>query len=742
MARQRFTIDNMPLRGGVMTAGQQGTIAENQLWQSKNVSTGLDGLLTKRPGLWKWGQTLKYPVLTDDLSFYETFADLDLWTITDGTSLISEQAKNGKLVVSVQQVAGIPEDILGRGIEGQQGDSIDADFSWRFSMRFINVQSLSEFIISAKARTADDPYALRIRKGGIDYWTGSWTEWYAYDFEDKPTSTIEMRFDADGDATLYLNETLVGTQAVSSMTAYTAFTVGIYMELTFRSIALLTDQYTIYIFDMMMDGSATAPFTIQRLGAGTDFKTIVGSSAVERSLLVASERLLYRDTGLRREWSPLMGLTGGNITFATYGEEMIIFDADDSEGSLVYRWDGTDVPELLDDAPPVRFGSEHRTRLLAAGDKRYPLRVYFTGSRQPNVWFAPESDADGQETFEEVLDAGYLVMPGKRGDEVVAIYGEYYGSAIVCTNRGIWRITGSSPQSYNVENISQDSGATSQASVERLANDLWMAGRQGVTTIQTVQQFGDIQSQMPSAPIADLWTPGLANSSIKVDQYQLYRTSMAWNPTTGHMMFAFAQQGASDVSSIYAFSTATGGWTGPWESDTTFIEAVEVASPVIQTVMHGTSVGIVGIQDHNLKMDYGNTIESVIESPYLNGRTLDKSFVAQIKTWKILRLFVQGLGDWDLIVRWQVDDETYETETISTNVFDLPRLGIDYRINDDPDGRIHSNQLIGVIEIPIDVRGRYFKFDITTDDTYDGEDFILQGYQVEFSANGPDKEQQ
>ena len=93
-------------------------------------------------------------------------------------------------------------------------------------------------------------------------------------------------------------------------------------------------------------------------------------------------------------------------------------------------------------------------------------------------------------------------------------------------------------------------------------------------------------------------------------------------------------------------------------------------------------------------------------------------------------------------MKWQVDDETYVTSTESTNVFDLPRLGVDWRLDDDPDGRIHSSQLIGVLEIPLDIRGRYFKFELSTDDTYDGEDFILQGYQVEFTASGPDKEQQ
>ena len=368
--------------------------------------------------------------------------------------------------------------------------------------------------------------------------------------------------------------------------------------------------------------------------------------------------------------------------------------------------------------------------------------MYFTGSRQPELWFYPDGDADGQESYEEVTESGYLVMPGKRGDEVVAIYGEFYGSCIIMTNRGIWRITGSSPLSYAVENISQDVGATAQNSLERLGNDLWFLGRQGIGTLQTVQQFGDIQTSMPSGAIADLWTPGLAHTETKIDQYQLYRSSMAWNPTTQHMLFAFARQGASDVSTIYAYSAATQSWSGPWETDTTFVEAIEVATPVVQTVMHGTSIGKVGLSDVNYKMDFDSRYVVTVESPYLTGRSLDPMFTSQTKTWKVLRIFLHALGDWDFTVQWQVDDEDWQSSEENMNTYDLPKMGTDWRLDVDPDGKIHSNQLVGMLEIPLEVRGRALKFQIITDDSIDGEDFVLQGYQVEFLANGPDQEQE
>ena len=89
----RLRINGMPARRGLLTAGQQSTIEETSLWQAKNTTAELDGLLSKRPGLSKWGQTLK---LTDPdtafdpddatatkVNFDDFFRDLTKWTEDD-----------------------------------------------------------------------------------------------------------------------------------------------------------------------------------------------------------------------------------------------------------------------------------------------------------------------------------------------------------------------------------------------------------------------------------------------------------------------------------------------------------------------------------------------------------------------------------------------------------------------------------------------------------------------------------
>ena len=50
--------------------------------------------------------------------------------------------------------------------------------------------------------------------------------------------------------------------------------------------------------------------------------------------------------------------------------------------------------------------------------------------------------------------------------------------------------------------------------------------------------------------------------------------------------------------------------------------------------------------------------------------------------------------------------------------------------------------MIGVIEIPLEAVGRYLKFEVSTADDYVGEDLAIQGYEIEFEADGPDQEQE
>jgi hypothetical protein len=759
MPRKREVIRNMPLRTGLATAGKQGTIGEDQLWRAENVSSGLDGLLMKRPGIRQWGQVIKQPRLSatgEYLRFYEAWASAAAWRVTNGdTDTYTYQTKQGELIINAAGDDDADTFNMGRQLSGGETAPTGNDWSARFLVRTLNlprgdvhagdsayaggINDGGHLTVRGRALVSNAGKAFRLYYDGLYYFNGSgWTRLVESDIGDSQYHVLEIRVDADGSVVAYIDDdtSITGTVAATSVSSDVAITAGEYLELVLTNDA---GTWTCRLADLMYKDSVTTPFEGQRISAVADYKTVSESNRTQRSILAATAGYVYADVGLKQAWRPIMALTGGQPQFASYRTDLIIFDGDNANSAKVYSWNGEDAPELLGDAPPVRFGTEHGTRLFAAGDKGHPLRVYHTASREKNTWFAPEVDPD--ETYDEVTEAGFFEIPGNKGDEVTGVYGDFNGFCIVTTTRGLWGISGAGPETYDRKDISRSQSGAGPNAIVRVGNDLWTMGRTGVCSIQTTQNYGDLLTVLPSGPIGDLWS---SDPSVprRIDKGQIDRTILTYNPTLGLVYMSVPQLGQNDLSALYVFNVGLQTWYGPWVIDSTAMAGVEVADPVTNTILHGTGDGYLGITDLGYKQDFGSTTyQCIIESPYLSGRSIDPAYVHQVKTWKVLRLYIQPRGDWNITIRWSSDDDPEEqTRTISQNTFKWPVLGDTFRLGDAVDGRIHTAQLIGTLEIPLDVRGRFFKFSVETDEDYDGEDFVLQGYEVEFTLDATEQE--
>jgi len=756
MPPKRLTINNMPLRSGLATAGKQSTIGEDQLWRAENVSSGLDGLLSKRPGIRKWGQTIKMPRANgtgEAFNFYEPFLSESAWSITNGDAgTYVHRVEQGELIVSVDDADDSDVLYLGRSVSGGEVVPTSSDFSLRFMARTLNLprgdgdtsadtaggtNDGGTLTIMARALLADDTKSFRLYYDGIYCWHSSaWVRIAASDIGDGQYHVIELRYDASATCSVYVDEVLTGTPVLASYVEHHSdLAASEHMALVWSND---TGTWTCRLADLMFKDSVTTPFEGQRINAVSDFKTISNAQRTRRSLLAATSGYVYADVGLKLAWRPIMALTGGQCQFASYRQDLIFFDGDNSNSAKVYKWNGVDAPELLDDAPPVRFGSEHGTRLLAAGDKAHPRRVYFTASREANTWFAPDVDPD--ESFDEVTEAGYHEIPGSRGDEVTGVHGDFSGFCFVTTTRGLWAISGVGPETYNRKDVSRSQNGAGPMAITRVGNDLWILGRTGVAGVQTTQNYGDLLTILPSAPIGNLWSTD-PNVPGRLDQGQVEKSIIAYNPSLGLVYLVVPVLGQNDLSAIYCCNIGLQAWHGPWVVDTTALACVEVSDPVTNTMLHGSSDGRLGITDLSYKMDYGDTKYTMLfESPYLSGRSLDPTLTKLVKTWKVLRLYVLPKGEWNITVRWNADDDLEQSLTLSQNAFNFPGLGDSFRLGDPDNGRIHTDQLMGVLDIALDSRGRYFKFSIETDDDYDGEDFVLQGYEIDFVPNGLEQE--
>ena len=734
----------LPWRKGLATAGQQSSVPEDSMWQAQDVIAGLDGLLNKRPGLRQWGQALVQGTVN------EPFLDSSLpgWIqANDNTSLLTLSAQSGQLRINA--AAGSSNETLTLSYPG----TVATDASVRFVVQAVNVQAMGASETNADtfhfrvAKDATTGWEFAIWSGGLYYKTVTSNEYTLVtgtaNVGAGAWSVIEIRIDADGNCLVYLDDSLVDTIAASAMAEPSLTSSGAIMELAAEVDA--SNPYYVNLCMLSWTGSASSPFTAQTVTAVTDFRAVVGSGTLQNTLMCAAGNYIYHDAFLTGVWRPIERKTHDNVTFAPYRRKIAWVEHNGFTSSKVKTWSGstTESTTELDNAPNCRFVAEHQTRMWAAGDRNNPLRVYYSGDRQENVWFSPP-DNNISDRFDTQLKAGYLEVPSRRGDEITGIFGDYYGQLIVFTKQGVYRVSGSGPQSFAIQSVTQDVGCENVECITQVGNDIWFLSREGCHSLSATDKYGDVVAGFVSGPIQDLWG-GDASAVSPINKTYIQNSRLRYNSTLGLVYVAVPQSTDTTAAKTFVFNVTTQEWYGPWQIDSQALDRVEIASPLVEVMMHGGSDGKTYYTDLLYKSDAGTAITSVIESPMLTGRSIDPALTGVEKTWKRLRIYLLPRGDWDLKVFWKVDSGFYQdADTLDPdqnkdqNVFDVHDLTDEFRIGEDPDGRLRSRESLGYIEVILDKRGYGLAFQIKQDGN--GEDFAIQGYEVDFIPHGYSRE--
>lgn len=745
----RLRISSVPWVGGLATAGHQVTIEETQLWKATNMMGLLDGIKAKRPGLRQWGQTITIPDTTATGSTRTSFIDLieglTAFQVTDSSSsLISTTTNEGTVTTNVKGGSSNENYLLSHNVASLSAGS---EWSVRFMFQGVNLPA------NTAADTVANTFAIRaqgVATSGKEFaiWSGG-IYWKRND-DSKYTlvtgsvnaglggwNSIEIRVDdAAGKTTVFLNDVLLQTLTSAdlkdvTLTGTSDFEMRWEVE---GSVVTSGKQYSTRVATPMFNDTITTPFVAQTIKAVHDFQYLTSGGSNKRALLAAAGDYIYHDNDMLGAWRPLRSKSNSNIFFAPYRQTILWSDTNNGTIASLIQWDGSNDPKVLEDAPKFVFITEHQQRVWGV-DRITPLRVYFSGDRQPDLYFSPA--ADNIETqFSTALDAGYIEIPGKSGDEVTALFGDYYGSIIVFTRHSVWRVTGFGVFSYQVTNISQDLGCAGPMAVDQVGNDLWFGGRQGVHSLAATEKFGDIAAAFPSAPVHNLWSQNPASEKT-INGEALREMRLRYNPTLSTVYVALPLTGNQTAQNIYVYNRNTETWHGPWGIDSQAMESVEVASPIIEVMMHGGSAGKLGFTDEIFKGDFGAKFEGVLESAFLNGRSIDPRLPGYEKTWKKLRLYMLPRGKYDFTVEWETDFEVkVESKTFNQNDHaKLFMLDDQFRLDVSPDGVLHSLEELSVFETDLNVRGKALLFRIKQEDSA-GDDLVPIGWDVEFTAGG------
>lgn len=751
----RLRINGMPARRGLLTAGQQSTIEETSLWQAKNVTAELDGLLSKRPGLSKWGQTLKQTdpdnAGANEVNFDEFFLSTSKWTENDQSSeLIDNSLNDGVLQTTVQ--AGVSNEYL---TLSRLATSAETVWSVRMSFRGTDLPSytadatVANTLVIRSDTDGNSGAEFAVHDGGLYYKVVTTNKYTLVTGTENigygGWNVVEIRRGATS-TTVYLNETLVDTIA-NALFAVVSLASGAVAEMRWEVEGAAATQgdpahYSTKVSGFQWTDTATDPFKALEVKALGEYNYVTRGGSRVPALLAAGGDYVFHDNQQEGWWRALLRNSYPETFLTTFRTKALIINYGSGRDAVLTTWDGSDT-EVLDDAPNVKFATEHKQRLWAAGDPGHPLRAYFSGDRQPNLWFSPDADNIESE-IDAVEQAGYVEVPSKKGDAIVALYGDFYGRVLIFTRRAVFQVAGDGPASFSMSAVSQDVGAENSDCVTQVGNDLWFLGRYGVQALSSTDQFGDIQSSFPSAPISDIW--GQSPSTVKrVSRDYAKFSKLKYNPTQGLVYCAVPLTGQKTPDSIFVFNVNTKEWYGPWTIQTQAMENVEIGLPSIEVMLHGSTTGKVLFTNQGTRSDDGSSYTMTLQSAMLNGRSLDPKLVGVVKTWKVLRLFVLPRGSWDFTCSWLVDQKKVQSSTIDQNQRNQYVIGAeagdgsgDFRIGLDPDGRLASRENMVAIEVPLNSTGRSLWFQLEQSGL--GQDLVVQGFEVEFTAAGYTKE--
>lgn len=414
----RHTIRINMAEAGVNTAQARALSPENSLWECENMGVDFRGALRKRPKINNIGHPIVEPTDYDSGSgemLSRVFpVNGEDWVLA---SRIKEETyvtpmQNGTMGVSILPPATTAgEYVLRRNILYGDGESfsVDSAYSGDFTFGFsVKTRNLSDSVISFAAPAGVHLFAaagdfgirLALAKNYI-YVQDTLASYaalpYGQSINDGTLHTIQLRADSSAStAEVFLDDVSLGTVAIYKATASTYF-----LEVAARNDTVMRAADRIgavltgfYLRDTIT--SQTEAATIAAVASHNRYHQV--SKRTTYRTFAATSRYLWMESDFSGYWVPVKKLRYNKCRFSYFRNSLILVNYDNSGKSDLFEINKYIDIRLLDDAPPLQFVAEHKNRMWGAGDPEFPHRIYFSGYRDPNLWFSPRYDADGLET--------------------------------------------------------------------------------------------------------------------------------------------------------------------------------------------------------------------------------------------------------------------------------------------------------------------------------------------------------
>ena len=716
LRENRHQITGSPVSSGLDLSAGRDSVDETQLWEVEGLYADENKALSKRPTFVTWATQIvepTSPVPADDEEISEVFFinEADWGAPSTSGESVSAVYDNGAIVLAGWETspAGSGSASIERTFKAGEGFNGNGGYDGSFTISFV-IQAksppLGEFAKISVAGEVDKLKVFTITSAGLGYKTGAST--FAVftgsgAIVDGESHRVDIKISGGVAFEVFIDGASIGSAGSSHFDTTSDY---------FAKISAVSDDtldatpYSITISSFIYRDTVTSPFSVPSISDMQTVRELKASAFSDiNSLLMASEGYLWVDYGLKEIWRPVIKLPRNLTRFTKFrGNTIICNYSEGARKTEVYQYD-LGVIELLDNAPDMRFTTEYTNRVWGAGDANHPLRLYFSGDRQPNLWYNP-SDPNIVNTEDLDKEAGFIEFPGDDKARIRLIHGDFFGMLLVATDKDVWVITGTSPADYTKRRISGALSASGDLCGIDVFNDYWLLGNDGISSIQTTDKFGDVEGKRISVLARELFNTDNPSGRM-LDPEKLYKTRMVYYSKLSTMLFASDETAKEESGVIYAMNVESRKWSGPWREQSTAMRIVTLASPIKDMVAIGTADGYVKY----MSVHVSNTDALKLSSPVITGRSIDEKFDTMKKTWKAFRLKIRPTGNWDIVFRWKTDDREWKTLTRKLSLPSHPLLGSTATTGTSFAKSAYQPM---IIEFPIDVRGESLKYEITS----------------------------
>jgi hypothetical protein len=738
----------MPWRAGLTNQGGQATVPENALWEARNADMDPTGRLFKRPGFRRWNTKLVVQPKSG-LTYTEAFSDLDNFTAASaGTAANTRATLEGNNLVMEGRAAndGTDKQSLIRAVQTSDGTVAT------------NNQAIVTMIMRADTTmpaqstttTADNGFAIHIRTDHANICTLLWlsTGLFYYDganfvlagsetdIDDQKWHKVEIKLTAATTAEITIDDDTDNTVSITFAT-YADETIaanGVALTATTNDDAVYRASVNLLQY---ADGNTMNAAKIRAM------KNWSSRNPRGQHLLVVAEDMIYEDKWHSGHWTCLDAAPSGDIILVPWISELLICGSND----VVRRWSGDDKPIL---APPevpsdVIAGTAHQGRFVCATSDR-PLTVRYSGANDLSLWNHP--DTGGESSFD---------IPDADGEAITAMRGDFYGLLIIWTNNSTWVYHTNGNPLYDgiLKRVAENVGCVGPRAHTAIGKDVIFLSHDGVHTLSTIQEFGDVASASVTTSLRGLW-----QHNNNVDQRKIIpnRDSHIVHAAAEAKTYVSVQQsGQASLNSIFVFQHDLKAWTGPYTFDSTLtaangggmkaLEYMQVGTMGRRFLFAASTLGDVAYMANDRKSDYPNSISGTgypiqfyIRSARLDGRSVNPAFVRRMKRWRGMWLYILPRGGDSIKVSWNVDGEpTTESVTAGLNPYKEPLLDTTFSLGVSALG---DPERIGVIWVPLDTRGRWLEFtlELDGDTSAEDKDIAIVGFEIDATVGDEEKE--